>query len=69
MRSLALYNWISSNQPCANCEFAHGWWEILLVIECLVPGGDFFQFDKVQFVGFLHESGNRMEITAATHHY
>ena len=27
MRSLALYNWISSNQPAANCEFAHGWWE------------------------------------------
>jgi hypothetical protein len=29
------------------------------------PNATLFQFDKVQFVGFLKDSGNRMEVTAA----
>jgi hypothetical protein len=43
----------------------------LLTIESQVdtstnpPSAPLFQFDKVQFVGFLYEAGNRMEITAA----
>jgi hypothetical protein len=39
----------------------------LLTIEYQVdpPDATLFQFDKVQFVGFLYEAGNRMEITAA----
>jgi hypothetical protein len=30
------------------------------------PSAPLFQFDKIQFVGFLYDSGNRMETTAAT---
>src|ERR1700687_2629792 len=39
----------------------------LLTIEYQVdpPNATLFQFDKTQFVGFLYEAGNRMEITAA----
>jgi hypothetical protein len=39
----------------------------LLTIEYQVdpPNATLFQFDKVQFVGFLRDSGNRMEVTAA----
>jgi hypothetical protein len=39
----------------------------LLTIENQVdpPNVTLFQFDKTQFVGFLYEAGNRMEITAA----
>jgi hypothetical protein len=43
MRSLALYNWISSNQPSANCEFAHGWWESAEFLQLL--SSDFESFD------------------------
>jgi hypothetical protein len=43
MRSLALYNWISSNQPGANCEFAHGWWESAEFLQLL--SSDFESFD------------------------
>ena len=44
----------------------------LLTIESQVdtstnpPSAPLFQFDKIQFVGFLYDSGNRMETTAAT---
>jgi hypothetical protein len=37
----------------------------LLTIEYQGPNGTFFQFDKVQFTGFLTDSGDRMEITHA----
>jgi hypothetical protein len=39
----------------------------LLTIEYQVdpPNATFYQFDKVQFTGFLNESGDRMEITEA----
>jgi hypothetical protein len=39
----------------------------LLTIEYQVdfPNATLFQFDKVQFIGFLNESGDRMEITEA----
>jgi hypothetical protein len=39
----------------------------LLTIEYEVdpPNATLFQFDKVQFVGFLKDAGNRMEVTAA----
>ena len=43
MRSLALYNWISANQPGANCEFAHGWWESAEFLQLL--SSDFESFD------------------------
>jgi hypothetical protein len=43
MRSLALYNWISSDQPGANCEFAHGWWESAEFLQLL--SSDFESFD------------------------
>jgi hypothetical protein len=43
MRSLGLYNWISSNQPGANCEFAHGWWESAEFLQLL--SSDFESFD------------------------
>ena len=44
----------------------------LLTIESQVdtstnpPSAPLFQFDKIQFVGFLYDSGNRLETTAAT---
>jgi hypothetical protein len=40
----------------------------LLTIESQVdpPDTTLYQFDKIQFVGFLYDSGNRMETTAAT---
>jgi hypothetical protein len=39
-----------------------------LTIESQVdpPDATLYQFDKIQFVGFLYDSGNRMETTAAT---
>ena len=39
----------------------------LLTIEYQVdpPNATLFQFDKVQFIGFLKDSGNQMEVTAA----
>jgi hypothetical protein len=38
-----------------------------LTIESQVdpPDTTLYQFDKIQFVGFLYDSGNRMEVTAA----
>ena len=33
------------------------------------PTAPLFQFDKVQFTGFLYESGDRMELTAAISFY
>jgi hypothetical protein len=44
MKSLALYDWISSNQPDAKCEFAHGWWESAEFLQLLASDFEIFDF-------------------------
>ena len=44
MRSAGLFEWISTNQPDAKCEFSHGWWNSADFLQVLSNDFESFEF-------------------------